>query len=127
MGNHNATGHAAKTHNELGVYDEVFSLGRVVGRGGFGKVYAVKRTKSPSHAYAVKVLEKRKLAKKKMVQTTISEGRLLRAIEYPLIVNLRGCWQTEDDLCMLFDLMLGGDLRYHLAREIGRASCRERV
>jgi serine/threonine protein kinase len=50
------------------------------------------------------------------VDNIISERRLLEQIDYSLIVNLRYAFQDDENLFMVLDLMLGGDLRFHLER-----------
>lgn len=50
------------------------------------------------------------------VENIISERRLLEQIDYSLIVNLRYAFQDDENLFMVLDLMLGGDLRFHLER-----------
>jgi serine/threonine kinase 32 len=50
------------------------------------------------------------------VENIISERRLLEQISCNLIVNMRYAFQDDDNLFMILDLMLGGDLRFHLDR-----------
>ncbi|CEP18525.1 hypothetical protein [Parasitella parasitica] len=52
----------------------------------------------------------------KAVENILSERRLLEHIDYSLIVNLRYAFQDDENLFMVLDLMLGGDLRFHLDR-----------
>jgi serine/threonine kinase 32 len=86
---------------------------RVVGKGAFGKVHAVQR-RDKKVLYAMKVLDKQELISKKMVSSVLREREFLARISYPLIVNLCYAFQTETELLMIVDLMLGGALRYHL-------------
>jgi serine/threonine kinase 32 len=53
------------------------------------------------------------------VENIIQERRLLEEITYPLICNLRFAFQDDENLFMVLDLMLGGDLRFHLDRRQG--------
>ncbi|KAI8354675.1 kinase-like domain-containing protein [Blakeslea trispora] len=50
------------------------------------------------------------------VENIISERKLLEQINCNLIVNMRYAFQDDDNLFMVLDLMLGGDLRFHLDR-----------
>jgi serine/threonine kinase 32 len=50
------------------------------------------------------------------VENVISERRLLENIHCDFIVNLRYAFQDDENLFMILDLMLGGDLRFHLER-----------
>ncbi|CAG8532028.1 7858_t:CDS:2, partial [Paraglomus brasilianum] len=51
------------------------------------------------------------------VENIIQERRLLEEIEFPLVCNLRYAFQDDENLFMILDLMLGGDLRFHLERQ----------
>lgn len=51
------------------------------------------------------------------VQNILSERRLLEQIEHPHIVNLRYAFQDDENMFMVLDVMLGGDLRFHLDRK----------
>lgn len=54
--------------------------------------------------------------KQHAVQNIIQERRLLEEIECPFVCNLRYAFQDDENLFMVLDLMLGGDLRFHLDR-----------
>jgi serine/threonine kinase 32 len=86
-----------------------------VGKGAFGKVRVVQH-KSTKQLYALKYINKTKCIKMRAVDNIISERRLLEQIDYSLIVNLRYAFQDDENLFMVLDLMLGGDLRFHLER-----------
>ncbi|KAL0138978.1 kinase-like domain-containing protein [Mucor lusitanicus] len=79
-----------------------FVLLRSVGKGAFGKVRVVQH-KGTKKLFALKYINKEK-------------RRLLEHIDYSLIVNLRYAFQDDENLFMVLDLMLGGDLRFHLDR-----------
>eukprot|EP01099_Mayorella_cantabrigiensis_P003426 TRINITY_DN262_c0_g1_i2.p1 TRINITY_DN262_c0_g1~~TRINITY_DN262_c0_g1_i2.p1 ORF type:complete len:373 (-),score=100.12 TRINITY_DN262_c0_g1_i2:422-1540(-) len=90
-----------------------FKPGRVVGKGAFGKVLAVIK-KENKQLYAMKLLNKKQLIDKKMVKSVINERILLSQLDFPFLVNLNYAFQTDQELCMVIDLMTGGDLRFHL-------------
>ncbi|KAF9373157.1 hypothetical protein BGX21_004551 [Mortierella sp. AD011] len=92
-----------------------FHLLRSVGKGAFGKVRVVqhKRTKE---IYALKYINKAKCIRMRAIENIIQERRLLEEVEFPLICNLRYAFQDDENLFMVLDLMLGGDLRFHLER-----------
>lgn len=54
--------------------------------------------------------------KQHAVHNIIQERRLLEEIECPFVCNLRYAFQDDENLFMVLDLMLGGDLRFHLDR-----------
>lgn len=94
----------------------MFKMGRVLGKGAFGKVLAVTK-KDTKKTYAVKLLNKIRVLEKQSYKSVLTERKLLAFIECPFVVNLRAAYQTETDLCMVVDLMSGGDVRFHLSKE----------
>lgn len=91
-----------------------FRLLRVVGKGSFGRVRIVEH-KTTGKFYALKYINKEKCVEKKAVDNIIRERNLLEHLEYyPFLVNLRYAFQDDRNLFMVLDLMLGGDLRFHL-------------
>lgn len=92
-----------------------FTLLRSVGKGAFGKVRVVQH-KNTKQLYALKYINKNKCIQMKAVENIISERKILEQIECNLIVNMRYAFQDDENLFMVLDLMLGGDLRFHLDR-----------
>ncbi|KAH7907274.1 kinase-like domain-containing protein [Hygrophoropsis aurantiaca] len=92
-----------------------FDLHRAVGKGAFGKVRVVEHKRS-KNLYALKYIEKAKCIKQRAVANIIQERRLLEEIDHPFIVNLRYAFQDDENCFFVLDLMLGGDLRFHLQR-----------
>jgi serine/threonine kinase 32 len=88
---------------------------RSVGKGAFGKVRLVQH-KGTKKLYALKYINKEKCLQMHAVDNILSERRLLEQIDFNLIVNLRYAFQDDENLFMVLDLMLGGDLRFHLDR-----------
>ncbi|KAJ7583388.1 kinase-like domain-containing protein [Mycena floridula] len=92
-----------------------FSLLRCVGKGAFGKVRVVQH-KQTNDLYALKYINKGKCVKMKAVPNVIQERRLLEEVDHPFIVNMRYAFQDDENCFFVLDLMLGGDLRFHLER-----------
>ncbi|KAF8515909.1 kinase-like domain-containing protein [Gautieria morchelliformis] len=92
-----------------------FVLLRSVGKGAFGKVRVVQH-KQTRDLYALKYINKSKCVKMKAVANIIQERRLLEEIDHPFVVNLRYAFQDDENCFFVLDLMLGGDLRFHLER-----------
>ncbi|KAI8099861.1 kinase-like domain-containing protein [Halteromyces radiatus] len=92
-----------------------FALLRSVGKGAFGKVRVVQH-KGTKQLFALKYINKARCIQMRAVENIISERRLLERIDCGLIVNLRYAFQDDENLFMVLDLMLGGDLRFHLDR-----------
>ncbi|KAG5460643.1 MAG: hypothetical protein BJ554DRAFT_7278, partial [Olpidium bornovanus] len=53
----------------------------------------------------------------KAVENIIQERRLLEEIDFGLVCNLRYAFQDDENMFMVLDLMLGGDVRFHLDRQ----------
>ncbi|KAI0309630.1 kinase-like protein [Amylostereum chailletii] len=92
-----------------------FVLLRCVGKGAFGKVRVVQHKQSRD-LYALKYINKTKCVKMKAVANIVQERRLLEEIDHPFVVNLRYAFQDDENCFFVLDLMLGGDLRFHLER-----------
>ncbi|KAI9464543.1 kinase-like protein [Lactarius psammicola] len=92
-----------------------FILLRCVGKGAFGKVRVVQH-KQTRDLYALKYINKAKCVRMKAVANVIQERRLLEEIDHPFVVNLRYAFQDDENCFFVLDLMLGGDLRFHLDR-----------
>ncbi|KAG8857622.1 hypothetical protein FRB96_005640 [Tulasnella sp. 330] len=92
-----------------------FVLLRSVGKGAFGKVRVVQH-KQTKDLYALKYINKAKCVKMRAVANIIQERRLLEEIDHPFVVNLRYAFQDDENCFFVLDLMLGGDLRFHLER-----------
>ncbi|KAF8962727.1 kinase-like domain-containing protein [Flammula alnicola] len=93
-----------------------FDLHRAVGKGAFGKVRVVEHKRS-KQLYALKYIDKARCIRQKAVANIIQERRLLEEIDHPFIVNLRYAFQDDENCFFVLDLMLGGDLRFHLERK----------
>ncbi|ORX39886.1 putative camp-dependent protein kinase [Kockovaella imperatae] len=92
-----------------------FYLLRSVGKGAFGKVRVVQHKQSKT-LYALKYINKAKCVKMRAVANIVQERRLLEEIDHPFVVNLRYAFQDDENCFFVLDLMLGGDLRFHLDR-----------
>lgn len=85
----------------------------MVGKGSFGKVMQVKK-KDTGAIYAMKVLKKDHLIKRKQVAHTKTERKVLASIDHPFVVSLRFAFQTDTKLYMILDYFTGGELFFHL-------------
>lgn len=102
---------------------EDFEVLRLLGKGTFGQVYQV-RKKDSGRIYAMKILSKKLIVKKKEIAHTIGERNILvrtSAAASPFIVGLKFSFQTPTDLYLVTDYMSGGELFWHLQKE-GRFS-----
>ena len=87
-------GKSEENKAEDGVCLEDFELLSVLGRGGFGKVMQV-RSKKTSHIFAMKILKKSELQRRKQVERTQTEMKILAAVKHPFIVQMHYAFQNE--------------------------------
>ena len=100
-----------------------FEILRLLGKGTFGQVFQVKK-KDSKRIYAMKVLSKQVIVKKREIAHTIGERNILvrtATTESPFIGGLKFSFQTPTDLYLVTDFMSGGELFWHLQKE-GRFS-----
>ncbi|XP_014675231.1 PREDICTED: serine/threonine-protein kinase 32B-like isoform X2 [Priapulus caudatus] len=94
-----------------------FQILRAIGKGSFGKVCIVQK-KDTKKMYAMKYMNKQACIKKDAIRNVLREIDILQRIEHPFLVNLWFAFQDEEDMFMVVDLLMGGDLRYHIQQEI---------
>ncbi|KAF5892417.1 serine/threonine-protein kinase Sgk1-like, partial [Clarias magur] len=94
-----------------------FDYLKIIGKGSFGKVLLAKHKETEQY-YAVKVLQKKIILKKKEQKHIMAERSvLLKNIKHPFLVGLHYSFQTTDKLYFVLDYVNGGELFYHLQRE----------
>ncbi|XP_043080593.1 serine/threonine-protein kinase Sgk2 isoform X2 [Puntigrus tetrazona] len=94
-----------------------FDFLAVIGKGTFGKVLLAK-LKADGKFYAVKVLQKKVILKKKEQKNIMAERNvLLKSLKHPFLVGLHYSFQTSEKLYFVLDYVNGGELFYHLQRE----------
>lgn len=95
-----------------------FQILRAIGKGSFGKVCIVQKRDTTGNMYAMKYVHKNECAERGALKNVAREVEILSKLEHPCLVNLWFSFQDEEDLFMVSDLLLGGDLRYHIQQEI---------
>lgn len=96
-----------------------FEVLRLLGKGTFGQVFQVRKLDT-DRIYAMKVLSKKVIVKKKEIAHTIGERNILvrtATAASPFIIGLKFSFQTPTDLYLVTDYMSGGELFWHLQRE----------
>ncbi|TGZ53091.1 Serine/threonine-protein kinase 32B [Temnothorax longispinosus] len=82
------------------------------------KVCIVQKRDSTGNMYAMKYVHKNECAERGALKNVAREVEILSKLEHPCLVNLWFSFQDEEDLFMVSDLLLGGDLRYHIQQEV---------
>ncbi|CAK86839.1 unnamed protein product (macronuclear) [Paramecium tetraurelia] len=106
-------GESADSKQKLNLDD--FELIKVIGRGSFGKVLLVKK-RDDQQLFAVKILRKKMLSKKKQQDQAIKERKIMSLINSPFMVKLHYAFQSHSRLYMVMDFMQGGELFLHLRK-----------
>uniref|UniRef100_A0A7N6FJ72 G protein-coupled receptor kinase n=1 Tax=Anabas testudineus TaxID=64144 RepID=A0A7N6FJ72_ANATE len=115
-----------KEYEKQKISDKYFYKFRTLGKGGFGEVCAV-QVKQTGQMYACKKLDKRRLKKKRGEKLALQEKQILEKVNSLFIVNLAYAYDNKTHLCLVMDLMNGGDLRFHIYELGERGICMERV
>ena len=100
-----------QTIKNVGVND--FKLIKVIGRGSYGKVCLVQFIKT-NDLYAMKSLKKNVLLDEDQVESTLLEKDILQSINYPFLVGMEFCFQTEERVYFVLPFIQGGELFKHL-------------
>ncbi|KAM7158714.1 serine/threonine-protein kinase 32B isoform 2-T2 [Molossus nigricans] len=116
MGGNHSHQPAAFAEDEEVNFDH-FQILRAIGKGSFGKVCIVQK-RDTKKMYAMKYMNKQKCIERDEVRNVFRELRIMQGLEHPFLVNLWYSFQDEEDMFMVVDLLLGGDLRYHLQQDV---------
>uniref|UniRef100_M4BQF6 AGC/RSK/RSKP90 protein kinase n=1 Tax=Hyaloperonospora arabidopsidis (strain Emoy2) TaxID=559515 RepID=M4BQF6_HYAAE len=109
---------ASSDTHQRPISDKDFELMKVVGQGGFGKVFLCRKVTPPrlGEHYAMKVLKKQQVVSSGLVNTTMAERKILTDISHPFVVKLHYAFQSESKLYLVMDYLSGGSLATHLRR-----------
>ncbi|XP_068172624.1 rhodopsin kinase grk7-b [Antennarius striatus] len=111
-----------KEYEKQKITNKYFYEFRTLGKGGFGEVCAI-QVKYTGHMYACKKLDKRRLKTKGGERLALLEKRILEKVNSLFVVNLAYAYDDKTHLCLVMDLMNGGDLRFHVY-ELGERGIR---
>lgn len=64
----------------------------------------------------MKILRKTHLVKRRQIERTRTERKVLSVVNHPFIMKLHYAFQTEDKLYLVLDYCPGGELFFHLSR-----------
>lgn len=97
-----------------------FELRKVLGKGGYGKVFQVRKLTGDDQGkiFAMKVLKKATIVRnQKDTAHTKAERNILEEVKHPFIVDLIYAFQTKGKLYLILEYLSGGELFMHLERE----------
>ncbi|XP_022625267.1 G protein-coupled receptor kinase 5-like [Seriola dumerili] len=92
---------------------QTFRQYRLLGKGGFGEVWAC-QVRASGMMYACKKLEKTHVKKRRGEAMALNEKQILEGLDSRFVVNLAYAYETKHALCMVLTMMSGGDLRFHI-------------
>lgn len=72
--------------------------------------------KERGQLFAMKILKKTHLVKRRQIERTRTERKVLSAVNHPFIMKLHYAFQTDDKLYLVLDYCPGGELFFHLSR-----------
>ncbi|KAI3382636.1 hypothetical protein SNEBB_005380 [Seison nebaliae] len=99
---------------------ENFRLLKVLGKGGYGKVYQVEKLtgKDNGKIFAMKVLKKATIIHSpKDTAHTKAERNILELVKHANIVDLKYAFQTKTKLYLILEYLAGGELFMQLEKE----------
>jgi len=82
---------------------------RLLGSGSFGQVFEAKWARD-NKTYALKVLNKSKLIKKKQLKYAVGEATILKKVDHPFVISRHLSFQTPQNLYLALDHCPHGDL-----------------
>jgi len=100
-----------KDIKKVGLKD--FKILKVLGRGTFGKVCLV-QYKLTKEYYAMKIMKKNVLLEHNQVRSTLLEKNILQNLNYPFLVGMVFCFQTQERIYFVMNFIRGGELFQHL-------------
>ncbi|KAK9670911.1 serine/threonine protein kinase, AGC [Basidiobolus ranarum] len=97
---------------------------KLLGKGDVGKVYLVKR-KNSDKLFAMKVLSKKEMIKRKKVKRALAEQEILASANHPFIMNLYHSFQSEEYLYLCMEYCVGGEFFRALQSRPGKCLSEE--
>ncbi|KAF5841276.1 kinase-like domain-containing protein, partial [Dunaliella salina] len=96
---------------------EEFDILKLISRGAFGRVYLA-RKHSTGDLFAIKVMKKRDLIRKNMVESVTNERNILAMANNPFVVRFYYSFTSKENLYIVMEYLNGGDC-YSLLRNLG--------
>ncbi|CAM9860220.1 unnamed protein product [Scytosiphon promiscuus] len=83
---------------------------KTLGTGTFGRVKLVQHRKTKQQVFAMKCMQKAHIAKSHQSRNIMNEKNILMACDHSFILDLLCTYNTANELLMLTELLLGGEL-----------------
>ncbi|XP_050527831.1 cAMP-dependent protein kinase catalytic subunit alpha-like [Daktulosphaira vitifoliae] len=93
-----------------------FRMYQLLGEGAYGLVALTTHTRT-GEVYATKIMAKKKIIKKELVQRTFNEKRILESIDFAFVVRLTYFYQDNTYLYFVMPFVCGGDLFTYIQRK----------
>ena len=90
---------------------EDFQFLKPISRGAFGKVFLGLKKDNPNLMFAIKVVKKSDIVNKNMVEQFIAERDALARTKSPFCVQLFYSLQTQVNVYLVMEYLIGGDLK----------------
>ena len=71
---------------------------------------------NPGTLYAMKILRKSHLVRRRQIERTRTERKVLSVLDHPFIMKMYYAFQTTEKLYLVLDYCPGGELFFHLSR-----------
>ena len=106
-------------NNRPAIHMEDLKQLAILGVGTFGRVKLVLHAKDNDRPYALKCMRKGQVIALKQVEHVMNEKNLLEQCDHPFLLRLAATYQDENEIYMLLELALGGEL-FSVLRERNR-------
>ncbi|ORY02520.1 Pkinase-domain-containing protein [Basidiobolus meristosporus CBS 931.73] len=105
------------TQKNHAIIHEKYSFRHILGTGNFSVVHLV-ADKQTGENYACKVIDKtRFFMKPKVKEAFAREVKILKTLNHPNIVSFVSCYDTEETLWIVMELVTGGDLLAYITEK----------
>lgn len=106
-----------RTCSSQGMSIDEFDILKPISRGAFGRVYLA-RKHATGDLFAIKVMKKRDLIRKNMVESVNNERNILAMANNPFVVRFYYSFTSKENLYIVMEYLNGGDC-YSLLRKFG--------
>ncbi|GFR52786.1 hypothetical protein Agub_g15403 [Astrephomene gubernaculifera] len=100
-----------------GMSIEEFEIIKPISRGAFGRVYLARKL-ATGDLFAIKVMKKRDLIRKNMVESVTNERNILAMAQNPFVVRFYYSFTSRENLYIVMEYINGGDC-FSLLRKFG--------